>query len=149
MDDKGRIKLPASLIRQLGTSSLPALVLNRGLGKCLALFTKPAWDQTTKLLNARLNAYDPQHRDILRYFYRGATEVTPDNADRILISKSLIEYAQLGKECIIIGFGTEIEIWDKKNYDERLTSEPTDFSQTMGGVKELLKDASIGNGPTA
>lgn len=148
MDDKGRIKLPASLIRQLGSASVPTLVLNRGMEKCLALFTKQAWDRTTQHLNSRLNVYDSRHREILRYFYRGATEITPDNADRILIPKSLIEYAQLGKECMIIGFGTQIEIWDKKQYDARLSSEPTDFVQTMDSVKDVLQGAPFGNTPT-
>jgi MraZ protein len=140
MDDKGRIKLPAGLIRQLGGSSLPTFVLNRGLEKCLSLYTKSAWDHTTQFLNSRLNIYDSKHRDVLRYFYRGATEVNPDSSDRILIPKSLIEYAHLGKDCIIIGFGQQIEIWDKEKYNERLSSEPENFSDTMDGIKDVLKD---------
>jgi MraZ protein len=143
MDDKGRVKLPAGLIRQLGGSILPTFVLNRGLEKCLSLFTKQSWDLTTQHLNSRLNVYDSKHREVLRYFYRGATEVAADSAERILIPKSLIEYAQLGKECIITAYASRIEIWSKTQYDEWFRKEPVDFSKSMDEVKDILAGIPI------
>ena len=138
IDDKGRIKLPAGLIRQFGGSSLPAFVLNRGQERCLSLFTKTTWDQTTQHINSRLNVYDSKHRSILRYFYRGATEITADSADRILIPRSLVDYAHLEKECIIIGYASRIEIWSKNQYEAWLAQEPEDFAKSMDEVKDVL-----------
>ncbi|HLF64903.1 MAG TPA: division/cell wall cluster transcriptional repressor MraZ [Saprospiraceae bacterium] len=149
MDDKGRIKLPAGLIRQLGGSSLPTFVLNRGLEKCLSLYPKQTWDQTTQQFNSRLNVYDSKHREILRYFYRGATEVTTDSADRILIPKSLTEYAQLGKDCIITCYASRIEIWAKNHYEEWLSKEPEDFSKAMDEVKDVLAGIPFSHGPSS
>lgn len=149
MDDKGRIKLPAGLIRQLGGATLPAFVLNRGQERCLTLFTKTAWDHTTQHINSRLNIYDSKHRAVLRYFYRGATEVNADSADRILIPKSLIEYAQLDKDCIIIGYATRVEIWSKNRYEEWLAQEPADFADAMDDVKDVLGSIPLGPGPSA
>lgn len=149
MDDKGRVKLPAGLIRQLGGSSLPAFVLNRGQERCLSLFTKAAWDQTTQHINSRLNVYDSKHRAVLRYFYRGATEVNADSADRILLPKSLIEYAHLNKDCIIIGYASRIEIWAKNRYEEWLAQEPDDFANAMDDVKDILGSIPFGHAPGA
>ena len=149
MDDKGRVKLPMGLIRQLGGSSLPTFVLNRGLEKCLSLFTKQAWDTTTQHLNSRLNVYDSKHREVLRYFYRGASEVALDSADRILIPKGLIEYAQLGKDLVIMAYGTRIEIWSKERYDEWFSKEPDDFVKAMDEIKEVLGGTPNIPGPTA
>jgi len=150
MDDKGRIKLPAGLIRQLGGSSLPTFVLNRGQEKCLSLFPKQTWDFTTQQINSRLNVYDTKHREILRYFYRGATEVSADSADRILIPKSLIEYAQLGKDCTIIGYASRIEIWSKSRYEDWLSKEPDDFAKMLDDVKDVLGGGMpSGNDPSS
>ena len=147
MDAKGRIKLPAGLIRQLGGASLPAFVLNRGQERCLSLFTKTTWDQTTRHINSRLNVYDSKHRAVLRYFYRGATEVNADSAERILIPKSLIEYAHLSKDCIIIGYASRIEIWARDKYEEWLAQEPDDFANAMDDVKDVLGSIPVSQGP--
>jgi MraZ protein len=138
LDDKGRIKLPAGLIRQLGPS-LPTFVLNKGNENCLELFPKEQWDATTRLINSRLNVYDPKHRDILRYYYRGATEVTADSAERLLIPRTLIDYAHLQKDCIITCFAGRIEIWDKSRYDEKMASPPEGLLES---VKDLLAPPS-------
>jgi MraZ protein len=145
IDDKGRVKLPAGLIRQLG-SSLPGFVLNRGLEKCLALYPKQTWDLTTRHLNSRLNIYDSKHRDILRFFYRGATELNADSADRILIPKGLMEYAGLGKECTFVCFASRIEIWAKAQYDIKLSEEPKNYSDMMDEVKDVLGNPPLDNG---
>lgn len=137
LDDKGRIKLPAGLIRQLGPS-LPTFVLNKGTENCLELFPKEQWDHTTRLLNSRLNIYDKKHRDILRYYYRGATEVTADSAERLLIPRALIQYAHLEKDCVISCFAGRIEIWAKNRYDDKMATEPDNFSDMMESVKDLL-----------
>ena len=39
---------------------------------------------------------------------------------RIVIAQKLIDYAQLKKECTIIGVGNRIEIWDTETYDKYL-----------------------------
>lgn len=148
MDDKGRIKLPAGLVRQVGGTTLP-FVVNRGLEKCLALYPKQTWDITTQHLNSRLNVYDSKHREVLRFFYRGATEVHTDTADRILIPKALIDYAQLGKDCIITCYASRIEIWAKDRYDDRLAQEPADFSSMMDEVKDVLSGMPPLNGPAS
>lgn len=44
----------------------------------------------------------------------GAYYKEMDSQGRVTIDKLLVEYAGLSKECVIIGVGERIEIWDKR-----------------------------------
>lgn len=133
MDPKGRIKLPAGLIRQLGGAGSLSFVVNRGFEKCLMLYPKQTWDKKVEEVN-RLNIYIPKQRQFIRYFYRGATELASDTADRLLIPKNLGEYAGLGKEIMLFAYHEQIEIWAKERYAEMLDSEPDEFSALAAEV---------------
>jgi MraZ protein len=69
-----------------------------------------------------------KNRDFLRYFYRGATEITLDNSSRLLVPKSLLKYAGIEKDVIMFAYANKIEVWDKTRYENLLTDEPEDFS---------------------
>ncbi|MDX1476064.1 MAG: division/cell wall cluster transcriptional repressor MraZ [Saprospiraceae bacterium] len=133
MDAKGRIKLPAGLIRQLSGSGSLSFVINRGFEKCLMLYPKQVWDKKTQEVN-QLNIYNPKERQFIRYFYRGATEVSTDSAERILVPKSLIEYALLDKELMLLAYHEQIEIWSKDRYAAMLETEPEEFSELAAEV---------------
>ena len=91
IDAKGRIKMPAGLIRQLSADGTYEFMVNRGFENHLMLYPKDVWDKKTKELN-QLNIYIKKNREAVRYFYRGATKIVGDASDRILLPKSLIEY---------------------------------------------------------
>ena len=78
IDNKGRLRLPTVLLRQLGEKPSEAegyeFVLNRGFEKCLTLYPKPVWDDITSKLN-RLNRFNDRNRMFFRSFYLGATPV--------------------------------------------------------------------------
>lgn len=126
IDTKGRIKLPSALIKQLGDASLH-FTINRGFEKCLILYPKLVWDEIIKEVNL-LNLYNKKNRDFVRYFYRGATELEADNAERILLNKSLMDYAGIEKDVVLFAYKDRIEIWAQQEYDSVLTEEPEDFS---------------------
>jgi len=137
MDKKGRLRLPTSIIRQIGAGIL-SFTLNRGFEKNLMLYPKEVWDSKTKEIN-QLNIYNTKQRQALRYFYRGATTLTLDSADRILLPKSLIEYAELSQDLVLFAYHEQIEIWSKENYEAIIAAEPEDFSviadEIFGNVK--------------
>ncbi len=127
MDAKGRVKLPAGLIRQLSGAGSLSFVVNRGFEKCLMLYPKEVWDKKAQEVN-QLNIYIPKNRQFVRYFYRGASHVSADSADRLLVPKSLVEYAGLGKDLVLFAYNEQIEIWSKDKYAAMLESEPEEFS---------------------
>ena len=137
IDSKGRMRLPSSLMEQLGTEGPHAFVMNRGMEKCLTLYPKGVWDVIIARVN-KLNIYKKKNREFLRFIYRGATELSPDGSDRILLPKRLIEYAGIEKDIILFAINDRVEIWAKEQYDRLLEEEPENFSdlaeEVMGAV---------------
>ena len=87
LDAKGRMMIPSSLKKQLPEAEREGLVINRGFEKHLVIYTKKEWDNITEELS-KLNAYEKKSRDFIRYFTRGATELSLDSANRILFPKA-------------------------------------------------------------
>lgn len=133
MDDRGRVKLPQKLIEMLGNKRTFEFIINRGFEKNLIIYPKEVWEQKTKEIN-QLNIYDKQQRSVIRYFYRGATEVSNDSADRLLMPKHLCQYAGITKDVVLFAYLNFIEVWSKANYEEMIQREPEEFSSLVDGV---------------
>jgi MraZ protein len=127
IDGKGRIVFPAGLKRQLPGEGDLRFVINRGFEANLVIYTAAEWKKISEEVN-QLNTYVKKNRDFLRYFYRGATEITLDNSSRLLVPKSLLKYAGIEKDVIMFAYANKIEVWDKTRYENLLTDEPEDFS---------------------
>ncbi len=133
IDAKGRMRLPSPLLRQLEEEAAPNFVVNRGVERCLVLYPKKVWDGISAKVN-KLNPYVKKNRDFIRYFYRGATELSPDASDRILLNKRLLEYAGIQKDVILFAINDRIEIWSKDHYDHLMDDEPDSFSDLAEDV---------------
>jgi MraZ protein len=127
LDAKGRMMVPSSLKKQLPEAEREGLVINRGFEKHLVIYTKKEWDSITEELS-KLNAYEKKSRDFIRYFTRGATELSLDSANRILFPKALMEYAGITGEVVLSCVLNKIEVWAKDAYDNQLDSEPENFA---------------------
>lgn len=125
--------MPSGLIGQLGEQEQYNFVINRGFEKCLMLYPESVWEKITAEIN-QLNLYNKKNRDFVRYFYRGAHKVTMDSADRILVTKRLLEYAEIDKDVILSAYNDRIEMWAKNQYDNLLEEEPQDFSDLAEDV---------------
>ncbi len=136
IDEKGRLKLPAPLLKQLGDGSSFTFVVNRGFENNLMMYPEVVWDTISGQVD-RLNQYVKKNREFVRYFYRGATKVETDTSERILINKKLLEYASIEKEAVLFAYNDRIEIWSKDNYDSVMNEEPIDFSEL---AEEVLGD---------
>jgi MraZ protein len=127
IDEKGRLKLPAPLLKQLGDGTSFTFVINRGFENNLMMYPESVWDTISGQVD-KLNQYVKKNREFVRYFYRGATKVETDSSERILINKKLLEYAAIDKEVVLFAYNDRIEIWSQANYDSVMNEEPLDFS---------------------
>jgi MraZ protein len=138
LDDKGRLRMPAPLLKQMEGMVEAGFVLNRGFEKCMVLYPKSAWAAITEEIQ-KLNLYVKQNRDFVRYFFRGATELEIDSSQRINLPKNLSEYAEVDKEVILFAYFDRIEIWAKEQYDSLMDDEPHDFAtlaeEVMGKIQ--------------
>lgn len=139
LDAKGRFRIPSGLLKNLGERADLEFVVNRGFEKCLVMYPRPLWNQIRTELD-KLNLYKKQNRAFVRYFYRGASELNPDSADRVNLPQQLIEYAGMDKEIVLAPINGRIEIWAKPEYDKMMEEEPEDFSD--------LAEAVLGGGNT-
>ena len=138
LDAKGRMTLPAALKRQMPDVEREGLVINRGLERHLVIYTRGEWNKIMDELS-QLNAFDRKSREFIRKFMRGATELMLDSSGRVLIPKTLTEYAGVHAEVVLASQFNKIELWDKKVYDQQWEDEGDDFAalaeEVMGGLR--------------
>ena len=143
LDAKGRFLLPAGFKKQLPANNATHFVINRGFEKHLVIYTKREWDSITEELS-KLNAYEKKSRDFIRYFTRGATELSLDSANRILFPKALMEYAGISGEVVLSCVLNKIEVWAKDAYDSQMDNEPENFAnlaeEVMGSMGRRAHD---------
>ncbi|TBO42163.1 division/cell wall cluster transcriptional repressor MraZ [Pedobacter kyonggii] len=138
LDAKGRLMVPAALKKQLPNAENDGLIINRGFEKNLVIYPKNVWDAVVADL-AKLNIYDQENRAFVRAFTRGATELSLDAAGRVLLPKSLVEYAGIGSDLVLACQLDRIEVWDKKAYEDIFDDVPANFAslaqKVMGDKK--------------
>ncbi len=137
IDPKGRLRLPSALLDQLAGDERENFVVNRGFEKCLVLYPKKVWDEKSAQVN-QLNDFDTQARLFKRAFYRGATAMKKDNADRLNFPNQLLEWAGIvDGEVVLAAVNDHIDIWSVKEYEAQLNAEPVNMA--------LLAQAAMGN----
>ena len=111
IDEKGRLTIPVKLREQLGHD----FIITRGLDNCLFIYPKNEWDKVIEKYRELPNTKDA--RNFMRFFLSGATINELDKQGRINIANSLIKYAGLQKDCVIIGVNERLEVWDKDRWN--------------------------------
>ena len=134
MDAKGRFLLPVALKKQLAEESASQFVINRGIETCLTLYPMQSWEPIFSEVS-KLNEFDPKVRQFRRYFLNGATNLELDSAGRLLLPKSLMDYAGLVKDIVLVSAVNKIEIWDKIKYTQFFeTFSPESYSELANEV---------------
>jgi len=123
VDVKGRFMFPADLRKQFDAAFEKGFVINRNLHqKCLVLYPLAEWEKLNKKLS-KLNRLIKANDVFVRRFTGGATNVEADTTGRLLLPKSLSEYADISADLKVLGSNNVIELWDKKMYDDFLSQD--------------------------
>lgn len=112
IDEKNRLIIPSKFREELGNS----FIITRGLDNCLFVYAKDKWEKIVIKLEA-IPFTKKDARSFNRFFLSGATAVELDKQGRINITSPLVAYANLLKDCVVIGVGDRLEIWSKNNWD--------------------------------
>ena len=113
LDSKGRINIPAKFRQSLSSKSEKTFVTTRGIDSCIWVYPLSQWKEIESELR-NLSSLSNIHRAFVRNTARYAAPSTYDKQGRITLSPSLIEYAGLGKEVLIIGMVNKMEVWNPK-----------------------------------
>jgi len=122
IDEKGRLTIPSKIREQLGSN----FIVTRGIDKCLFVYTENDFKDVIQKYKELPNTKDA--RNFMRFFLSGATSNDFDKQGRINIANSLINYADLKKDCVIIGVNDRIEIWSKENWEEFIAANEENLS---------------------
>ena len=139
IDAKGRFLLPSALKKQIPVKEQKSFIIHRGIEKHLVIYTHKEWTKISAEVN-ELNLYVKKNREFIRKFNRGATELELDGTNRLLLPKSLTEYAGIDKDIILFAYGNRIEVWSAADYERMMKDDSSDFAtlaeEVMGNRKK-------------
>ena len=134
IDDKGRLIIPSKFRNDLGDE----FVITRGIENCLFAYPKDNWEKIVNKLET-LPFTKKDARTFTRFFLSGATAAEFDKQGRINITSPLISYANIIKECVIIGTGDRLEIWALEEWNKFFDS----AKNNMSDIAENLFNESV------
>jgi MraZ protein len=112
LDEKGRFTFPSRLREAFAAESL---VVTRGVDQCLWAYAPLEWRLfAEKLENAPSMKQDV--RLLQRHFLGWASALEFDKLGRVVLPQALREWAALKRDCVIMGLGSRVEIWDADVY---------------------------------
>ena len=126
LDNKNRIMMPSDFREELDGY----FYLTKGPEKSLIVYTEEEFQKRSASLD-QLVYENKKNRAIKRLFFSSTVKVNLDKQGRILINKSLKDYAGITDEAILIGNNTTIEIWDKTIWDEYINEVEVNLSDIM------------------
>ncbi len=134
IDEKGRLIIPSKFRDGLGES----FIITRGIEKCLFVYSLESWKKITNKLES-LPFTKKDARQFVRFFLSGATTAEFDKQGRVNITSPLISYANLVKDCVVIGTGDRLEIWSEEDWNAFFDS----AADNMSDIAENLFNESV------
>lgn len=122
VDEKGRLTIPSKIRSDLGEN----FILTRGLDNCLAIYPNDEWSNIIAEYKTLPNTRDA--RNFKRFFLSSAQCCEFDKQGRINIDNSLIKYADLEKDVVIIGVDDHLEVWSKNHWEDFIEENECNFS---------------------
>lgn len=132
IDAKGRLIIPSKLREQCGSK----VIVTRGQDGCLALYTQEGWQEYYQKLK-RLPKTRHDVRDFVRITTSKASECEFDKLGRINIPNVLRLEGKLEKECIIIGVGDHLEIWNQILWNDYYNAKKDNFDEIFESLDEF------------
>jgi MraZ protein len=120
---KFRVVLPRKLREELGSDK--GIILTKGLDGCIWGFNKKEWEKQAKV-QMEIPITEEKGRFLRRYIFASADAVVLDHQGRFLISSSLIDFAQIKEEVLIVGAGDHFELWNPIRWDEIVAKDYVD-----------------------
>lgn len=133
IDDKGRLIIPSKFREELGNK----FIITRGIENCLFVYSLESWEKIVNKLET-LPFTKKYARAFIRFFLSGASEAEFDKQGRINITSPLISYANITKECVVIGTGDRLEIWSEESWNDFFISARDSMSDIAENLFESV-----------
>ncbi len=97
-----------------------AIILSRGFEGCIWGFAPAEWEiQAVKQLEQSIT--EKEARDLRRYLFSAAENVSLDDQGRFIINNVLLEHAHLDDEVVLVGAGDHFEVWNPSDWQKLMT----------------------------
>jgi MraZ protein len=123
LDDKGRLTLPAKFRDTLAGG----LMVTKSQDHSLAVYPRAEFEQLARRAS-KTSRSNPEARAFLRNLAAGTDEQHPDTQGRITLSADHRRYANLTKDCVVIGSVDYLEIWDAQAWHDYQQTHEENFS---------------------
>ena len=137
LDSKGRVNIPARYRQVLSNDNENTFITTRGQDTCVWVYPIIEWKKIETELR-KLSSVSGIHRTFIRQIARSASPSTYDKQGRIKINPSLISYAGLEKDVLIVGVVNKIEIWnpeiEAEVYKKNMELDPNEFNELSGKI---------------
>lgn len=129
LDNKGRLFLPAKFRPRLAAG----VVLTRGQERCIYGWTHESFAAFTDRVR-QAPVTNMAARNFSRMLFSGASDEKPDSQGRVSVPAVLREWAELDRECVVVGALERIEIWDAERWATFQTDQEQAFSEMSEDV---------------
>ncbi len=133
LDDKFRLILPAKFRDRLAGG----VILTKGQEHCVNIMPSADYLAKSTLMTKDMVVGTTTRRNLNRHFFGMATEQVPDGQGRILIAPELRDWAELGKDLVVAGVGTHIEIWNPEKFAALMAASAEEFANYSDGEVNL------------
>ena len=130
LDAKNRIFIPSKLREELGEHFYIARKMNK---TCLAVYPE---EEMKKIFEKINQVPDSTVSAVKEFLFPKTIDVAPDSNGRIVLPQSILDYAKIDKNAVIIGAGNHLQIWSDVLWAQE------EAKRDMSAIREML--ASIG-----
>ena len=134
LDPKGRMSLPTRFRAAFAEGAW----LTLGQEGCLYAFPSGEWSRQSEEARATPQS-GPEARAYARMFFGNAEPVELDAQGRLLVPQKLRARLGIGREAVVRGVGSYMEIWERSTFDgyeQQYRPQYESGSLTAGGRRE-------------
>src|SRR5262245_23094002 len=145
LDEKQRLALPRRFRESIGADGQP-LFLTPGTDGSLSLYAGPAFARMAD----KLAAQSPTAQDVRafgRLLYAQTQSVELDSQGRFRVPPELTRHAELGRECVLVGVGDHVELWDKGRWSAYLAQLQPRYDQLAESALSGVAPAQLSSSP--
>lgn len=135
LDDKGRLSIPSRFREILIEKQVPErLIVTQGLDACLFGYPLDEWKKfEEKIISRPINHGDDRY--FVRRLLAGAIDCPFDKQGRICLPSPLRQFAGIGRDAVVVGVSSRIEIWCPERWREYLEK-----GKSLEDIAEQIQD---------
>jgi MraZ protein len=133
LDSKDRLTVPSRFRAALSDG----VVLSKGFDPCVWLHTTTEFESLSDRFLSPHSPFGRDARRLRRRFHGGSFDEKLDSAGRIRIPKALLEHAGLDGQCVVVGTGEYLEIWNAEAWaqqEQELDLEAPEIAEGLAGT---------------